>query len=182
MNKTINLLEKTVTDFSFATGLSVGSGKKADMVTHKAIISEEVKEFVDGGIDTLVTLMRLYIDSEGEVKAAAMSRIESIAEALKSCGINVDEGINKVFDANMSKLCKTDIQAKLTQEKYSDIGVETVVKTVDNGLFAVYCSKDVTGKDGKFYKEGKLLKNVDWHEPDWSDSSEWTSDEWFFID
>jgi len=40
-------------------------------------------------------------------------------------------------------------------------------------LVAVYCKEDTTDKHGKFYPAKKLLKCINWHEPDWSDLDYW---------
>lgn len=178
----IKTLTNSVATFSKAADLPLNSGDNCDIETHKSVIGEEFVEFADGAIDTLITLMRYFLDCKEEEKAKVMKSILKVVRALDVCDIDIVKSINKVHAANMSKMCKTDIEVKLTEEKYRDIGVKTRVKKVAGGLFAVYCDEDVTGKDGKFYKRNKLLKNINWHEPDWSDIDDWACKyEWGFL-
>jgi len=85
--------------------------------------------------------------------------------------INADKLMDNISDSNMSKFCN---QAEMieTCNYYGHIGVEVVAhETIINGVlkYAVKsrCNQTYTldGVD-KTIKEGKLLKNINWIEPD----------------
>jgi len=172
----INSILNQVKQFREATGLPVDSGKKCDMDTHRAVIKEELIEAADGMTDTIVTLAGAYWDADDSTSIASLILIEGVIESMKNIGLDPDECMAIVHEANMSKLCRYfDIDP--TFEKYKSIGVESYLNQVNDKDFALYSSQDQRDNEGKFYPKHKLLKAHNWHEPDWSNMREWASEE-----
>lgn len=181
MSNSLGYLEESVTEFRASTGLPINSGDNCDIETHKAVIREELIERVDGGIDAAVTLIGYNLDSGCD----DYTHVCNILDSLEDEGHNVKAAIDIVHNANMSKLCVSRGEIKGTVDKYNMIGVETTEKFVADGLCAVYCDKTVTAHDGKFYKKGKLLKSINWHEPQWEERyKDWCCPDlwWLFED
>jgi len=85
--------------------------------------------------------------------------------------IDADKLMDNISDSNMSKFCNHEEMLK-TQDYYKHIGVEVVAhETIINDVL-LYAIKSKTNQtyihDGgeKSIKEGKLLKNINWIEPD----------------
>lgn len=164
-------LEK-VKEFRIATGLPINSGDECDYKTHAAVTLEECVEAADGLTDTIVTLGGIALDATEYKQHAARDVIERITTAMTHIGFRPRACIDIVHAANMSKLCRGE-ELTGTIQKYAQLGVKTEYKEVSDDLFAVYCAETVTCHDGKFYPAKKLLKCINWHEPDWSNLSQW---------
>lgn len=91
-------------------------------------------------------------------------------------GFNADEDMDEVNESNLSKFCGVSTEASATERKYKDLGVEVTFRHRDIWI-AVVSAKDQTGTDGKFYPAGKLLKSINFVEPEFTDPEE---DEVFF--
>lgn len=165
-----------VRDFRKAVNLPLDSGKDCDFKTHKAVTLEEIEEMADGATDSIVTLAGIALDSDVMTSSMAIAAIDNIVDAMEKAGFIPDACMDIVQAANMSKLCKLD-EVQPTIDKYNKIGIQCHEKAVSDGLYAVYCDMTATGKDGKFYPAKKLLKCVNWHEPDWSVLNEWMQPE-----
>lgn len=72
------------------------------------------------------------------------------------CGLNPEELVQKVYDSNMSKLCKTEDEAIQTVSHYLQKGIKTYIEQKDE-YFIIKRSED-----------GKVLKSINFKEPDWS--------------
>lgn len=94
-------------------------------------------------------------------------------------GIDADRDLEIVNISNMSKFIKRDfikeseddIMQRLAFEQLNIAntkGLATSVQETTQNIFAITSAKDQTGKDGKFYPAGKLLKPSTYKEPDWS--------------
>lgn len=166
-------------EFRTTTGLPVAS-EKPDFKTHKAVILEELKEAADGLTDSIVTISGLLVDyplsGAAHSKEVALKHIQGLIEAMQDIGFDPYACVDKVQAANMSKVCTADNVEK-TEEKYSALGVKTFRRELSSGFFGVFCAEDVTGVDGKFYPANKLLKSIDWFEPNWSNYREWLTDD-----
>lgn len=85
--------------------------------------------------------------------------------------IDCDKLMDNISNSNFSKFC-TEQEAVDTQEYYTAIGVETIlVSTVIDGknLLAVKTASAqeyIENGKTKTVPKGKLLKNINWHEPD----------------
>lgn len=176
MNSKTNKYLSMVRDFRKAVNLPLDSGPDCDFKTHKAVTLEELEEMADGATDSIVTLAGIALDADVKTSSMAIAAIDNIVEAMEKAGLIPDACMNIVQAANMSKLCKLD-EVQPTIDKYNQIGVECDEVEVADGLYAIYCVKTATGKDGKFYPAMKLLKCINWHEPGWSNIEEWMQPE-----
>lgn len=161
-----------IKEFREATGLPINSGEKCDYKTHIAVTLEEVIEAADGLTDSLVTIGGIALDAPEAQSINAQSAMMRIGHAMTHIGFRPRACMDIVHSANMSKLCRGE-ELTGTIQKYAQIGVKTEYREVSDDLFAVYCTETVTAHDGKFYPAKKLLKCVNWHEPDWADLSQW---------
>lgn len=89
----------------------------------------------------------------------------------KKEGYTQDLLIHRVTVSNMSKLCKNEVEAKLTLKHYEDLGVNVHLKDSpllqDSGVpFLVVYSPIDQVVNGKEYRQGKALKNINWSEPE----------------
>jgi hypothetical protein len=175
MNKTEEYI-KMVYDFRDAVGLPIASGIDCDMDTHKAVTIEELVEAADGMTDSIVTLAGIALDAQPYEASLAINAIDNIVCAMETAGFIPTACMNIVQEANMSKLCKPD-EVNPTIEKYKVLGVKCSKSEVSDGLYAVYCDENITGIDCKFYPAKKLLKCINWHEPDWCILNEWMTPE-----
>ena len=88
------------------------------------------------------------------------------------CNIDADQLMDNISESNFSKLCKTETEVGETVKYYDSLGVETRVEQTEHEgvrVWAVKSNKDqnyVENGEPKFAKNGKFLKNVNWHEPD----------------
>lgn len=74
-------------------------------------------------------------------------------------GINRPKTVEAVYKSNMSKLCKTEEEVKLTIEKYSKEGVSVVATKLDNGCFIIRRMSD-----------NKVLKGINFKEPNFNEN------------
>lgn len=72
------------------------------------------------------------------------------------CGLNPEELVQKVYDSNMSKLCKTGDEAIQTVSHYLQKGIKTYIEPKDE-YFVIKRSED-----------GKVLKSINFKEPEWN--------------
>ena len=69
-----------------------------------------------------------------------------------------------VLESNYSKFCVNEKEVEQTREKYKEKGV--LIKSKKIGEFYVIRSaKTVRGNDGKMYPQDKILKGIDYFEP-----------------
>lgn len=81
-------------------------------------------------------------------------------------GINADADLMVVHESNMSKFIVpgTDIAPHMEHFRVH-YGLENVLYKETHGWGAFTSGEDQTGKDGKFYPVGKLLKPMTFHNP-----------------
>lgn len=163
-----------VKEFRMATGLTIDSNKQ-DEALHAKIILEELQETADGLGDSIVTLLGKQMD--GEEFGYCQDKAKDVIIAAECIGFDIETIMDKIHNANMSKLCKDQTEADETKAKYDQLKVPSYQLSVSGNMIAIYSADNTTGLDGKFYPKGKLLKCVNWHEPDYSDPREWINDD-----
>lgn len=107
---------------------------------------EGIRELRDGIADVLVTVYGLA----------------------HRAGIDADHDLECVNKSNMSKFLTTENQDAESMEITLRLGIGTLTHETAPGIFAVTSERDATGKDGKFYPKGKLLKPSTYKEPDFN--------------
>ena len=179
MNKQIEDFINKVKTFRGVTGLSLNS-ENPNMDTHRQVIMEEVEEAADALADTIVTCLGLYLDTQDSCKKTEMIYMaQNSIRAAALLGFDINKVMDKVQAANMSKVCPSMDVAKQTKKYYHSIGVEAYIRDMPNGSFAVFSSEDQKGSNGKNFPAHKLLKSIEWFEPDYSDAKEWVIDHQF---
>lgn len=109
----------------------------------RAIQERDITELRDGTADVLVTTYGLA----------------------HRAGFDADEDMAEVQRSNMSKFCSDRMEAVETAHKYEKLGVLCNYNQPSPGVIAVVSADDQTGFDGKAYPKGKLLKSVNFKEP-----------------
>lgn len=179
MNKQTQTFIDLVETFRKVTGLPMNS-KEPNIITHRKVIMEEYSEVADALADTIVTCLGLYLDSSNEdTKNAMLSKVQSAIKAAAIMDVDINHVMDKVQSANLSKICTSMDVAKKTKSHYHSIGVEAYIRDVEGGFFAVFSSENQTDKSGKEYPAHKLLKSVDWFEPNYGDFIYWCHDDEF---
>lgn len=79
-------------------------------------------------------------------------------------GIGLKKHLQEVNRSNFSKFVRHS-EINKTAIKYEALGVPYEFDSVEDGLIACYVAETVTGKDGKHYPKGKLLKSAEFKEP-----------------
>ncbi len=118
---------------------------------------EELQESIDDGTNIK--------DITGFVDGLADTLVFTYG-AFHYVGIDADQIMRIVFDANMSKFIKDDTDMMATIKKYADIGV--IVQPHGNYPMAYVKTPDMeqTDKNGKVYKPNKFLKGVRFEAPE----------------
>lgn len=82
-------------------------------------------------------------------------------------GIDADADLQVVQDSNMSKFVIGDYEVAedAADEVYMRTGLSCVASQTAPGLWAITSAKDQTGRDGKQYPKGKLLKPATYQGP-----------------
>ena len=131
------------------------------LLNQLSLVNEEVEELIDA------------IENKDweEVKDAIGDILVVTYGMAYVAGIDADKLMDNISDSNMSKFCNQEEMIE-TSNHYNHIGVEVYAhETVIDGVlkYAVKSRCDqtytVAGVD-KSIKEGKLLKNINWKEPD----------------
>lgn len=162
------LIEK-VREFREAFGL-----KQDDVYLHHELFLEEDQEYQDAETqadiadalaDCVFIAAGAIVDGFSEFNVALRNTIHCAGQE----GIDLPRAVDTVFTSNMSKLA-TPEQVDATAEKYHKLGVPVRFEQAPTAemMFRVVCTETVTGKDGKVYPAGKLLKSIGYIEPDWS--------------
>lgn len=83
-------------------------------------------------------------------------------------GIDADADLDAVYASNLSKFVQGDQKAATAAhiEVSQRTGLATTLTKTAPGLWAITSSRDQTGKDGKQYPKGKLLKPSTYREPE----------------
>ena len=127
----------------------------AALAAQLSLIQEEFQELVDAIQQCDFT----------EVRDAVADVLVTTYGLAYRAGIDADADMDEVHASNMSKFCKTREEAIHTAHKYEKLGVMCSYRQPATGITAVVSAQDQTGKDGKFYPAGKLLKSINVKEP-----------------
>ena len=118
--------------------------------------------------EELILALNLVYEEAGELNTAVNDKsLNEIADAVGDlyfvvtqmamvCGLNPEELVQKVYDSNMSKLCKTEDEAIQTVAAYLKKGIKTYIEPKDE-YFVIKRSED-----------GKVLKSINFKEPEWN--------------
>lgn len=168
-------LEQTK-EFRSSTGLPIDYSYNV-LSASAACTIEEFTELADAMGDSIITLAGIALQCTDEAKIdICIDKIKDISSAAELLKIDIKAVMDKIYTANMSKLCDTEQQAIDTQSAYILDGINSYVEPVGD-YFAVYSDDNQTSMSGKFFPRSKLLKNLDWSEPNYSNISEWLKDQ-----
>lgn len=81
-----------------------------------------------------------------------------VTQAAMIHGLDPEMLIDRVYTSNMSKLCLTEQEAVDSVKNYTDKGIETYYTQLPDGKFIIKRTVD-----------NKVLKGINFFEPDWSD-------------
>jgi NTP pyrophosphatase (non-canonical NTP hydrolase) len=129
------------------------------------LIREEYKEFTDEIFRDPLNLIPKDNINFSEVADSLGDTLWVVARAMYTYGIDPLKVIRKIYDSNMSKLCKTEAEAQLTVDCYADgthldkpgVEIETYFQPQED-YYLVYRQVD-----------GKVLKSINFKAPDFSD-------------
>lgn len=81
-------------------------------------------------------------------------------------GIQANQDMDLIQESNISKFCHSEQEALDTAKKYEKIQVKVIYRHLNEfNVIAVVSREDQIGTDGKHYPYGKLLKSVNFKEP-----------------
>lgn len=80
-------------------------------------------------------------------------------------GVDADADLDAVSDSNMSKFVGAEQENEVALEITLRLDIGTISQETAPGIFAITSAEDQTGKDGKFYPKGKLLKPSTYFSP-----------------
>lgn len=136
-----------------------GSMNWSKLSTQYALIKEEFEELTEA----------MELTKVSDVRDAISDILVTTYGLAYLVGVNADHDFDKVHATNMSKFCKTSVEALETGAKYEQQGIQVDYRThnVQEGttLIAVISAKDQFNTNGKFFPYGKLLKSVNFQEP-----------------
>ena len=153
-----------VADLNKAFNRPTTTKEEADyskLLNQLSLVNEEVEELIEA------------IENKDweEVKDAIGDILVVTYGMAYVAGIDADKLMDNISNSNFSKFCTQD-EMNETIAHYIGIGVEVVAQETvidDKMLYAVKSRKDQTYTvEGvsKSIKAGKLLKNINWKEPD----------------
>lgn len=153
-------------------------------VNHLFFYDEEAKEFFDAvqdndPVEMLDALGDMIFVAWGithhlqldEPMAASQMSILYVLEKMKLAEPQrvATEVFEEVVRSNFSKFCQTEEEAQTTVQHYADkLSVEVAYKPVED-FFIIYSTQDQKGSDGKDYRANKILKSVNFSEPNFSE-------------
>jgi hypothetical protein len=149
---------KTIAEFNENIGNAKGDPTNPDwsqIDSQLDIALSEVEELKAGVSDRCLKQTR---DGAGDV-------LVTVYGLLHRLGIDADRDLDAINASNDSKFCTTIEEAVATSAKYEAIGIVTRYNKV-NGRYAVVSAHDQCDISGGFYPAGKLLKSVNYHEPE----------------
>jgi hypothetical protein len=114
------------------------------------LADRDIEEFLDGALDTLVT----------------------VYGAIWMAGFNADEAFARVIDALRTRIDTNHENALLSQEYYANRGIKTYIRdsiVADTVYYAIISAENQTDTAGVEYPAGKWLKSRFHKKPDFSD-------------
>jgi len=142
--------------FNSVCGNKQGDIKDPDWDAARAqirLIAEEFCELGEG-------IMKLDITEVRDAIADVLVTTYGMAHRL---GIDADADMDEVCKSNMSKLCITHEEVEQTLKYYADMGVAVYAPASDLPIAVRVTYTHVVGD--KEYSKGKILKCVNWNEP-----------------
>lgn len=143
---------KKVQDWRKAFGLTYGERKPnlpkhSEVALDSSLIVEETTE----------TVQAMQNKDIVEVADGLADLIFVITQAANSYGIDLEKAVDCVHVSNMSKICQSKLDLELTINKYEELGVELSVHETGEDRWVVKRASD-----------GKVMKSVNYKEPDFS--------------
>lgn len=148
---------KSVSELNVAFGNQKGDPLNPDWNRLKAQaqnILDEYNELMDG----------IEAKNMTEVRDAICDILVFTLGLGHMAGLPVEEDMAEVDRSNRSKFCANEEELQQTLAKYSDLGVETYVDG-EYPMKRVKSAKQQVGVDGKVYQAFKMLKGVNFQEP-----------------
>lgn len=152
-------------------------------VNHLFFYDEEAKEFFDAyqdndlteQLDALGDMLFVawgithHLDLPEPMAASQMSILYVLDKLQPQDPLAVSQAVfEEVVRSNFSKFCPTEENARQTVQHYANtLDVDVTYDQVGD-FFVIRCASDQTGRDGKAYRKDKILKSVDFFEPDFS--------------
>ncbi len=152
-------------------------------INHLFFYDEEAKEFFDAfqeddlteQLDALGDMLFVawgithHLALSEPMAASQMSILYVLDKLQPQDPFAVSQAVfEEVVRSNFSKFCPTEAKAQQTVQHYADtLDVDVRYDQVDD-FFVIRCLADQTGRDGKLYRKDKILKSVDFFEPDFS--------------
>lgn len=109
-----------------------------------------------------------------EVRDGMADVVVTVGGLAHRLGVDIDADLEEVYQSNMSKfLLDEEAGGYHTYQSIHNeaglraalLGISVDIKETAPGVWALTSSEDQTGKDGKFYPKGKLLKPSTYREP-----------------
>lgn len=141
-------------DYAYVQASDVFVGKALvahRTLAHQRIINDSYEQFVRG-----VEQGNLVV-----VQKALTHLIHNVYDYAKSSGFQLEAAFDEVHSSNMSKFCKSEIDA-----------YDSITQRISDGKVADYSGATISEKNGlyiiKRQSDGKILKGSDFFEPDLS--------------
>jgi NTP pyrophosphatase (non-canonical NTP hydrolase) len=126
------------------------------------LIQEETDELNDALYTfSSIEQAHIYEPNLAEIADAIGDLYFVVTQAAMIHGLDPEMLIDRVYTSNMSKLCLTEQEAVDSVKAYTDKCIETYYTQLPDGKFIIKRSVD-----------NKVLKGINFFEPDWSDLKE----------
>ena len=164
-----------VTEFRRAFGLDllIEQLTEEDIALHDSLIIEELTELADAKtdldrldaiVDSAYVLMGRFVHSVTSYKDFHF--IEILVKVAENKGYDFHKAWDIVHASNMSKLCVSLDEARLTVSDYEGKGYKSIEIIAMENYYIIRNAEDVTLSCGKFVKNGKTLKSINYMEAD----------------
>ena len=160
MKKVTEQLKKAE-DFFLLSGFDQFANEK-QQETQLSCIEEEFYELLDAANEPDNEFNNCNTTAERDALA---DLIVTIVGYSLMRGYDLEQDLTAVNESNFSKFDISKNDAELTVKKYKDIGVTAEYKKV-GGYFITLCSKNCADNNEKKYPAGKILKSINYKEPD----------------
>ena len=167
-------MQKDVTEFRKAFGLDllIDLLTEEEKALHDSLIIEELVELTDAEsdldrldaiVDSAYVLMGRFVHSASYYRDFYF--MEILIKVAEAKGYNFNLAWDIVHASNMSKLCVSLDEARLTQADYDQKGYNVEIIAMEN-YYIVRNAEDVTLSCGKFVNKGKTLKSINYMQAD----------------
>jgi predicted HAD superfamily Cof-like phosphohydrolase len=121
------------------------------------LIEEETKE-LEMSLFSKINNEYVYDPELDQIADSLGDLFFVVTQAAMVHGLDPEMLIDRVYTSNMSKLCLTEQEAVDSVKAYTDKGIETHYTQLPDGKFIIKRTVD-----------NKVLKGINFFEPDWSD-------------